>query len=78
MRQKQGTIPTRWMRSELKRVNNICLNMIEFFFDFNIIRWYGNVSRFLNHSCSPNLEKVTVFTDTQEVRLPRLILFYCH
>lgn len=34
---------------------------------------YGNVARFLNHSCQPNVEKVTVFSDSQDVRVPR----YC-
>ena len=37
----------------------------------SFIRWYGNVGRFLNHSCDPNLEKVNVFLDTQDFRLPR-------
>lgn len=36
-----------------------------------ILRWYGNVGRFLNHSCDPNLEKVNVFLDIHDVRLPR-------
>lgn len=36
-----------------------------------IFRWYGNVGRFLNHSCDPNLEKVNVFVETHDVRLPR-------
>jgi hypothetical protein len=42
-------------------------------------KWYGNVGRFLNHSCDPNLEKVNVFVDTHDVRLPRsdlLSLFF--
>ncbi|CAM9276571.1 unnamed protein product, partial [Ectocarpus fasciculatus] len=36
---------------------------------------FGNVARFLNHSCTPNVEKVTVFCDSQDVRLPRVALF---
>lgn len=34
-------------------------------------RWYGSVARFLNHSCEPNLDKVLVFCDSQDVRVPR-------
>eukprot|EP00981_Chlorochromonas_danica_P001676 scaffold369_cov177-Ochromonas_danica.AAC.9 len=38
-------------------------------------RWYGSVGRFLNHSCSPNLDIITVFCDTHDVRLPRVAFF---
>lgn len=38
-------------------------------------RWYGNVARFLNHSCNPNIEKLTVFTDSHDVRYPRVAFF---
>lgn len=38
-------------------------------------KWYGNVGRFLNHSCDPNLCKQTVFVETHDVRVPRLAFF---
>eukprot|EP00742_Colponemidia_sp_Colp-10_P004208 GILJ01004489.1.p1 GENE.GILJ01004489.1~~GILJ01004489.1.p1 ORF type:complete len:1089 (+),score=177.81 GILJ01004489.1:291-3269(+) len=38
-------------------------------------KWYGNVGRFINHSCDPNLIKQSVFVDTQDVRFPRLAFF---
>jgi hypothetical protein len=38
-------------------------------------RWHGNVGRFLNHSCNPNLIKTSVFTDNHDPRLPRLAFF---
>ena len=34
-------------------------------------RWYGSVSRFLNHNCSPNLEKVVVFVEHRDLRFAR-------
>jgi hypothetical protein len=38
-------------------------------------KWIGNVSRFINHSCSPNLEKATVFVDSHDKRIARVALF---
>jgi len=38
-------------------------------------KWFGSVGRFLNHSCSPNLDKVTVYCETQDIRMPRLAFF---
>jgi len=38
-------------------------------------RRYGNVSRFINHRCQPNLVPVKVFVDHQDVRFPRIALF---
>ncbi|KAJ1433328.1 hypothetical protein B484DRAFT_326799, partial [Ochromonadaceae sp. CCMP2298] len=38
-------------------------------------RWYGNVARFLNHKCEPNLDKKIVFSDSQDYRLPRIAFF---
>ena len=38
-------------------------------------KWYGNVARFINHSCEPNLEKQSVFVDSHDLRLPRLAFF---
>ena len=36
---------------------------------------YGNVSRFINHLCEPNLVPVKVFVDHQDVRFPRMCFF---
>lgn len=38
-------------------------------------KWYGNVSRFINHSCDPNLEKRTVFVESHDPHLSRLAFF---
>ncbi|RWS16657.1 histone-lysine N-methyltransferase EHMT2-like protein [Dinothrombium tinctorium] len=38
-------------------------------------RFYGNVSRFINHACSPNLTPVKVFVDHQDLSYPRIALF---
>jgi len=38
-------------------------------------KWYGNVARFINHSCEPNLEKQSVYVDSHDLRLPRLAFF---
>lgn len=38
-------------------------------------QWYGNVARFLNHSCDPNLIKQIVFVETHDVRVPRVAFF---
>ncbi|CAL8298168.1 unnamed protein product [Lota lota] len=35
----------------------------------------GNVARFLNHSCSPNMFKQYVFVDTHDLRFPWLTFF---
>ncbi|KAG7276446.1 hypothetical protein CRUP_014105 [Coryphaenoides rupestris] len=35
----------------------------------------GNVARFLNHSCSPNLFQQSVFVDTHDLRFPWLTFF---
>ncbi|XP_037082512.1 histone-lysine N-methyltransferase EHMT2-like [Pollicipes pollicipes] len=40
-------------------------------------RRYGNVARFINHRCEPNLVPVKVFVDHQDVRFPRIALFTC-
>jgi len=36
---------------------------------------WGNVGRFFNHSCAPNMEKQPVFSGSQDVRLPSLAFF---
>jgi len=36
---------------------------------------YGNVSRFINHLCEPNLVPVKVFVDHQDLRFPRMCFF---
>lgn len=38
-------------------------------------RHYGNVSRFVNHLCEPNLVPVRVFVDHQDLRFPRMAFF---
>ncbi|KAJ3604307.1 hypothetical protein NHX12_029048 [Muraenolepis orangiensis] len=40
-------------------------------------RRYGNVGRFLNHLCEPNLVAVQVFTSHQDLRFPRIAFFSC-
>jgi len=36
-------------------------------------RWHGSVARFLNHSCQPNLDIVTVFADSHNAFIPRYL-----
>ncbi|XP_062930039.1 histone-lysine N-methyltransferase EHMT1-like isoform X5 [Mobula hypostoma] len=38
-------------------------------------RYYGNVSRFVNHLCEPNLIPVRVFMSHQDLRFPRIAFF---
>ncbi|XP_052220562.1 uncharacterized protein LOC127837471 isoform X2 [Dreissena polymorpha] len=38
-------------------------------------RKFGNVARFINHLCQPNLVPVKVFVDSQDLRFPRICLF---
>jgi len=38
-------------------------------------RKYGNISRFVNHLCEPNLTPVKVFVDHQDLRFPRICFF---
>ncbi|XP_026568289.1 histone-lysine N-methyltransferase EHMT1 isoform X4 [Pseudonaja textilis] len=38
-------------------------------------RFYGNVSRFINHFCEPNLIAVRVFMSHQDLRFPRIAFF---
>ncbi|XP_070582296.1 uncharacterized protein [Ptychodera flava] len=38
-------------------------------------RHYGNVSRFINHLCDPNLVPVRFFVDHQDLRFPRIAFF---
>ncbi|BFZ20236.1 hypothetical protein BsWGS_23274 [Bradybaena similaris] len=38
-------------------------------------RRYGNISRFINHLCEPNLVPVKVFVEHQDLRFPRICLF---
>ncbi|CAG9805422.1 unnamed protein product [Chironomus riparius] len=37
--------------------------------------FYGNVSRFFNHSCSPNIVPVRVYFEHQDLRFPKIALF---
>uniref|UniRef100_A0A8C4TJ17 Euchromatic histone-lysine N-methyltransferase 1b n=1 Tax=Erpetoichthys calabaricus TaxID=27687 RepID=A0A8C4TJ17_ERPCA len=38
-------------------------------------RFYGNISRFINHMCDPNLFPVRVFMSHQDLRFPRIAFF---
>ncbi|XP_070176333.1 uncharacterized protein [Littorina saxatilis] len=38
-------------------------------------RKYGNVARFINHLCEPNLVPVKVFIEHQDLRFPRICFF---
>uniref|UniRef100_A0A3B3ZH67 SET domain-containing protein n=1 Tax=Periophthalmus magnuspinnatus TaxID=409849 RepID=A0A3B3ZH67_9GOBI len=38
-------------------------------------RLFGNIGRFLNHLCEPNLLAVKVFTMHQDLRFPRIAFF---
>ncbi|CAM8888193.1 unnamed protein product [Rhodiola kirilowii] len=46
--------------------------------DFTIdAKRYGNVGRFINHSCSPNLYAQNVLYDHENRRVPHIMLFAC-
>ncbi|XP_012228658.1 histone-lysine N-methyltransferase EHMT1 isoform X2 [Linepithema humile] len=38
-------------------------------------RRYGNIARFINHSCAPNLMPVRVFVEHQDLHFPRIAFF---
>lgn len=38
-------------------------------------RRYGNIARFINHSCEPNLIPVKVYVDHQDLKFPRIAFF---
>ena len=38
-------------------------------------RHYGNVARFINHMCVPNLLPVRVFIEHQDLHFPRIAFF---
>ena len=38
-------------------------------------RLFGNIGRFINHLCEPNLLAVRVFTMHQDLRFPRIAFF---
>ncbi|KAM9437647.1 histone-lysine N-methyltransferase EHMT1 isoform 3-T3 [Salvelinus alpinus] len=40
-------------------------------------RFYGNISRFINHVCEPNLFPCRVFTTHQDLRFPHIAFFAC-
>ncbi|RXN32387.1 histone-lysine N-methyltransferase EHMT1-like isoform X5 [Labeo rohita] len=40
-------------------------------------RFYGNISRFINHQCEPNLFPCRVFTSHQDLRFPHIAFFAC-
>lgn len=37
--------------------------------------YYGNLSRFINHSCNPNLQVLSIHVENREILLPRVVLF---
>nr|XP_036232839.1 uncharacterized protein LOC106615058 [Bactrocera oleae] len=39
--------------------------------------YFGNVSRFYNHSCEPNIVSVRVFFEHQDYRFPKIAFFAC-
>ncbi|XP_016948468.2 histone-lysine N-methyltransferase EHMT2 [Drosophila biarmipes] len=39
--------------------------------------YYGNVTRFFNHSCEPNVLPVRVFYEHQDYRFPKIAFFAC-
>uniref|UniRef100_A0A8C4ZWQ7 Euchromatic histone-lysine N-methyltransferase 1b n=1 Tax=Gadus morhua TaxID=8049 RepID=A0A8C4ZWQ7_GADMO len=39
--------------------------------------FYGNISRFINHMCEPNLFACRVFTSHQDLRFPHIAFFAC-
>ncbi|EDX16735.1 GD16494 [Drosophila simulans] len=39
--------------------------------------YYGNVTRFFNHSCEPNVLPVRVFYEHQDYRFPKIAFFSC-
>lgn len=39
--------------------------------------FYGNVSRFFNHSCEPNVVPIRVYYDHQDLRFPKIAFFAC-
>lgn len=38
-------------------------------------KWWGNVGRFFNHSCNPNMDKKSVFVANQDLRIPSVAYF---
>ena len=38
-------------------------------------KWFGNIGRFINHSCDPNIYTVPVFIEYQDKRLPHSCFF---
>ncbi|XP_017852088.1 histone-lysine N-methyltransferase EHMT2 [Drosophila busckii] len=53
-----------------------------YYFDLNNghcidANYYGNISRFFNHSCEPNILAVRVFYEHQDYRFPKIAFFAC-
>lgn len=47
-----------------------------FFFQHCIdANFYGNVTRFFNHSCSPNVVPIRVYFEHQDLRFPKIAFF---
>ena len=38
-------------------------------------KWFGNIDRLFNHFCAPNMEKICVFTDSHDIRVPNVSFF---
>ncbi|CAK9299740.1 unnamed protein product [Gordionus sp. m RMFG-2023] len=55
-----------YKEGDLKTSHSFCIDA----------RFYGNVSRFLNHNCQPNLSPVKIHSqDHQDLRFPRISFF---
>lgn len=69
----------RWLSQKEARsiiTDRVCLETESLDSTFAIdAKWYGNIGRFLNHSCDPNVEKINVFVDSHDIRLPRVAFF---
>lgn len=56
----------------VKRNEEVSENAPEFCIDAGL---YGNVARFINHSCEPNLFVQCVLSSHHDIRLARVLLF---
>lgn len=52
--------------------SSLRMNYMQFCIDAN---FYGNVSRFFNHSCEPNAVPIRVYYEHQDIRFPKIAFF---